>query len=172
LAAAVGTDILGGGAGLLFTDRQAAVDILSEYDIRLAIENHPERTPAELMEKIGDGGGGRIGAAVDTGWFATQGFDAAVAIQHLGPAVFHVHLKDIVDPQPTEPPGVTMKSLGHETCAFGRGIVPLRECVRVLADLGYGGAFSIEHEPEDYDPTQDVLASLRLLQEWLASEGL
>ena len=36
-----------------------------------------------------------IGATVDTGWWATQGYDPARAIEELGEHVVHVHLKDV-----------------------------------------------------------------------------
>ena len=52
-----------------------------------------------------------------------------------------MHLKDV-------------KALGepHDTCRWGQGIVDVEACVRALRRLGYSGALSIEHEPEDHDP--------------------
>ena len=32
----------------------------------------------------------------------------------------------------------------------------MRECVRALEQIGYEGAISIEHEPETFDPTDDL----------------
>ena len=57
--------------------------MLAERGVRLAIENHPERTPGEVLAKI-ERGDGTLGATVDTGWWATQGYDAARAIEELG----------------------------------------------------------------------------------------
>ena len=94
---------------------------------------------------------------VDTGWYGTQGYDAAQAIEKLGDNVFIVHLKDVLEPD------------GHETCRFGRGCVPIEACVRVLKDRGYSGYYGVEHEPEEYDPTEDCKANLKMLQEWLAA---
>ena len=54
---------------------------LKEYGLKLGIENHPEKNPGELLAKIGDGGEGTIGAAVDTGWFGTHSYDAAKALE-------------------------------------------------------------------------------------------
>ena len=56
----------------------------------------------------------------------------------------------------------------HETCRWGDGIVPIEECVRTLRRLGYTGALAVEHEPETFDPTDDVRAMRQKLEEWLA----
>jgi sugar phosphate isomerase/epimerase len=40
--------------------------------------------------------------------------------------------------------------------------------VKTLVELGYTGGISIEHEPEHYNPNEDVAASLVLVKEWLA----
>ncbi len=141
IAGAVGTTILGGSTSLLTKDRAATVALLEEHDLELAIENHPEKTPEELLAKIGDGAGGRIGAAVDTGWYGTQGYDAARALERLRDHLLHVHLKDV-------------RAAGaHDTCRYGQGVVPIEACVRALRAIGYGGAISVEHEPEAFDPT-------------------
>ncbi len=155
LAAGLGTDLLGGSTSVLEKDRAFVVRILKKYGQRLAIENHPEKSADELMAKIGNGGDGTLGAAVDTGWFGTQGCDAAEAIEKIGDYVWHVHLKDV------RAPGA------HDTCRFGQGCVPIEGCVRVLQKQGYTGAFSIEHEPELFDPTEDCRAGLAMLKGWL-----
>jgi sugar phosphate isomerase/epimerase len=130
--------------------------VLEKYGVRLGIENHPETTPQELLAKI-TAGGDRFGATVDTGWWGTQGYDAARAIEELGDRVWHVHLKDVL-------------ALGepHETCRWGEGIVPIEECVRTLQRTGYTGAIAVEHEPETLDPTDDVRAMREQLEGWLA----
>ncbi len=111
---------------------------------------------AELLEQIGTDHDGVIGATVDTGWFGTQGYDAAQAIRELGDNVFYVHLKDV-------------RAAGaHDTCAYGDGVVPIEECVRALAEIGYTGPISVEHEPEHYDPFPEVLRSRARLVELLA----
>jgi sugar phosphate isomerase/epimerase len=140
---------------MLQKDRQFVVAALQKHNMRLGIENHPEKTPDELLEKIGDGGEGRIGTTVDTGWFGTQGFDAAQALMQLRQHLMHVHLKDVL-------------AVGaHDTCRYGQGIVPIERCVQVLSEIGYTGAISIEHEPEQFDPTEDCVAGLQMLRGWL-----
>ncbi|HMQ35506.1 MAG TPA: sugar phosphate isomerase/epimerase family protein [Chloroflexaceae bacterium] len=156
LAAALGCRILGGSTSALEKDRAGALELLERYDLVLALENHPEKTPAELLAKVGAGHGGRLAACVDTGWFATQGYDAARAIEELGPAIAHVHLKDV------------LAAGAHNTCAYGEGVVPLEACVRALGRIGYTGGISVEHEPEHESPDEAARAGLALLRGWLA----
>ena len=155
LARTLDVPILGGVCPLLDKDRECAVSLLKKYGLKLAYENHTEKDPQEVLERIGDGAGGFIGTAVDTGWYATQGYDAARAIRLLGKHVFHVHLKDV-------------RAAGaHVSCRYGEGVVPLYECIQALRQSGYPGAFSIEHEPELFSPDLDVVASRQLLEGWL-----
>ena len=158
LAVDVGAPILGGRTKLVESDRARLDRLLEEHGLRFGLENHPERTPGEVLERIGPDGGSRIGATVDTGWFATQGYDAARAIEELGERVVHVHLKD-----------VRHAGLPHETCGFGEGVVPLRQCVAALRRIGYRGAISIEHEPESYDPRPEIRRARELVGSWLAA---
>jgi L-ribulose-5-phosphate 3-epimerase len=147
----IGSSILGGRAALLETDRDTALSILEEFGNVLALENRPEKNTEELTAQIGTDHSGLVGAAVDTGWWATQGFDAAQAIRELGPLLFYVHLKDV-------------RAVGaHDTCVFGDGIVPVADCVTALQEIGYDGAISIEHEPEHYDPFPEVEINRRRL---------
>ena len=169
LARALGGPLLAGGADLLSADRQAMIELLERYDLRFAYENHPEKSVAETLALIGEDSP-RIGTCVDTGWYGTQGYDAARAIRELGPRILHVHLKDV------------LAGPAHEGCRYGRGTVPVRECVRALAEVGYRGAISVELEPplraEDwgerdrFDARPDIAENRRLLEGWLAEEGL
>jgi L-ribulose-5-phosphate 3-epimerase len=126
--------------------------LLAEHELRLAFENHPEKTPVEVLEKLP----GFVGVCVDTGWFATHGYEPARAIAELGDRVFHVHLKDVL--APGEP---------HETCRWGDGIVDVEACVRALRQIGYGGAIAVEHEPEAHDPSAELAEMRAQLEGWL-----
>jgi L-ribulose-5-phosphate 3-epimerase len=156
LAAALGARILAGSTPLLAKDRASVVAILKQHGVKLGIENHPgEQTPADVLRQIGDGGDGTLGTAVDTGWWGTQGYDAAKAIEELGDHVLCVHLKDV------------LAAGAHDTCLLGQGVVPIKACVRTLQGMGYRGSYGIEHEPETYDPTEDCRAMLQMLRGWL-----
>jgi sugar phosphate isomerase/epimerase len=156
LGQALGVPILGGSTGLLDGQHATLAAIAREYGCVLGYENHPERNTGEMYAKIGEGNEDVIGFCVDTGWFGTHGFDAAAALIDLAPRLVHVHLKDVLAPG------------SHETCRLGRGCVPVEACVRTLVQLGYTGGISIEHEPEHYNPNEDVAAGRVLVQQWLA----
>jgi L-ribulose-5-phosphate 3-epimerase len=152
IALALGTDLIGAG----FTGDAATVAAIArDRGVRLAYENHPERTPQEALERIA-GGEGALGLTVDTGWWATHGYDPVQAIEELGDRVWHVHLKDVL--REGEP---------HDTCRWGEGVVPVEECVRALQRIGYTGAITVEHEPEREDPSEDCRAMRAQLEEWL-----
>jgi L-ribulose-5-phosphate 3-epimerase len=151
IATAIGTNVIGAG---MSGDPAAVASVLHEKGVRLGIENHPERVPDEIRAKI-DAGDGAFGATVDTGWWATHGYDPARAIEELGELVLHVHLKDVI--AVGEP---------HETCRWGEGIVDIAACVGALQRIGYAGTYTIEHEPEDHDPSEkcrEMLGELRSL---------
>jgi sugar phosphate isomerase/epimerase len=152
LAAALGTTTVGAGFS---GAAESLAPVLADHGVTLAIENHPERTPAEVLGKIA-AGGERLAAAVDTGWWATQGYDPVQAIRELGAHVAHVHLKDV-------------RAVGepHETCRWGEGIVDVEACVRELDRIGYTGALTVEHEPEDHDPGAECAEMRAELMEWL-----
>jgi sugar phosphate isomerase/epimerase len=143
LARALGTSTIGAGFS---GEPEALAPALERCGVRLAVENHPEQTPSEVIAKL-ERGGPMFGATVDTGWWGTNGYDAARAIEELGERVWHVHLKDVL--ATGEP---------HETCRWGRGIVPIERCLQALRGNGYAGAIAVEHEPETFDPTDDIRA--------------
>lgn len=156
LAAALEIPVLGGGSPFLAADRAAFVATLREFGLVFGIENHPEKTPAELLAKLGEGDEDVLGVAVDTGWFGTQGYDAPTALRELASRLKHVHLKDV------KAPG------GHETCRLGNGCVDIPGCLRALREVGYVFPVSLEHEPEMFDPTPDVRASVERIRAWTA----
>lgn len=153
LARGLATTLIGAGFS---GEPERIAPVLREHGVVLAVENHPERTPDEVLAKL-ERGGGAFAATVDTGWWATQGYDPARAIDELGGHVAHVHLKDV-------------RAVGepHETCRFGDGIVDVAACVAALRGIGYAGALAVEHEPEDHDPSEECRAMRAELEGLLA----
>ncbi len=158
VASGIGAPLLSGTTALLAADRAFVTATLEQFGLRLAIENEVEQTPAEILAQIGDGGNGRIGAAVDTGWWASHDYDPAQAIRELRGHILHVHLKDVY-------PGEE-----HVNCGYGRGCVPLRECVRALQAGEYNGPVSVENHALDHDPRAELAQARQMLEEWLSSE--
>jgi L-ribulose-5-phosphate 3-epimerase len=110
-----------------------------------------------MLAHLDETGDGVIGTTVDTGWYATHGYDVVRAIRELAPHILHIHLKDILAPG------------AHDTCRYGEGCVDIPGCVAALEASGYQGFYSIEHEPELFDPTADCQAMLPMLRSWLAA---
>lgn len=148
LALGINTSLLSGTLPLLFTDRDYVIQKLRDYGLRLAIENHPEQNPAEMIAKIGDGAEERIGTAIDTGWYATQGYDAAQAIFDLKDHLLHIHLKDVFAGE-------------HINCGYGKGIVPIDRCLKMLKEIDYQHDISVENHTFDHDPTDELQLALQ-----------
>ena len=159
LANALDVDLLGGMGDVLRHDRPAAESVLREHGVRFGYENHPERSPQEVLELIGDADD-VLGAAVDTGWWATQGYDPVQAIRDLRGRLFHVHLKDV------EAPG--NPHLVHAR----RGRAPRsRTASTSFSTPATRGALTIEHEPYDRDPTGEVIRMREQLEARLRQQG-
>jgi sugar phosphate isomerase/epimerase len=152
IAERLGTGVL---SGFVPVEDERLPSLLERHGLVFGLENHPEPTPQTMLDKVGDLP--RVGVCVDTGWFGTQGYDASRAIEELGARVVHVHLKDVL--HEGEP---------HDTCRWGDGVVDIEGCVRALQRIGYTGAISVEHEPETYDPSDDIRDLRVQLEGWLA----
>jgi sugar phosphate isomerase/epimerase len=148
----------GGIRGLPPADLCRAVnETCHRYNLRWGYENHPEKSFDELLARIDAGRHDRVGVALDTGWCATQGMDALDATQRLIDInkLFILHLKDVKEPGK------------HDTCTLGDGIVPCEKIVRELVRSNWSGNISIEHEPFDHDPTEEIKTSLARVRQWL-----
>jgi L-ribulose-5-phosphate 3-epimerase len=125
--------------GLRGQTPEEATRLCADAGIRFNLENHPQKTTAEILEPIG-GGNEWLGVCVDTGWLGTQGASGPQVIKELGELVRHTHIKDV------EAAG------GHATCLLGEGVVDPAACIQALKDVGYAGWYSWEDEPEDRNP--------------------
>jgi sugar phosphate isomerase/epimerase len=161
----VGAGLLSGGTPLLTDDPEGLQSILIKYEMAFALENHPEKSAAEHMDKIKHLDPQRFGLAIDTGWYATQGVDSVAAIRENADRLLHVHLKDVL-PKAEEESPYYFKNIGHETCALGDGIVNIPAVLKALRKIGFEGPISIEHEPEEYDPSEECRVSLERVHEW------
>ena len=130
-----------------------ATALCREFGIRFNIENHPEKSAAEILARIG-GGNEWLGVCIDMGWLGTQGVAAPEAIRACGRLVRHTHVKDV-------------KAAGaHDTCLLGEGVVNVPACLQALRELKYAGSYSWEDEPEDRNPLDSAVRN----REWLARQ--
>ena len=133
-----------------------ATALCRDHGVRFNIENHPEKSAAELLGRIG-GGNEWLGVCVDTGWLGTQGVDGPAVIAGCAPFVRHTHVKDV-------------KAAGrHETCLLGEGSARVADCVAAMLKTGYAGAWSWEDEPEGRNPLDSAVRNREWIEKRLAA---
>jgi L-ribulose-5-phosphate 3-epimerase len=143
-----------GGLGSLDPDRATA--LCRETGIRFNYENHPEKSAAEILGKIG-GGNDWLGVCIDTGWLGTQGVSGPEVIRACGSLVRHNHIKDVT------------RAGAHETCLLGEGVAEVEECLKAFREIGYTGAYSWEDEPEDRNPMESAVRNREWIETRLSS---
>jgi sugar phosphate isomerase/epimerase len=116
-----------------------ATRLCQEFGIQFNLENHFQRSTAQILEPIG-GGNEWLGVCVDTGWLGTVGLSGPEVIAECGELVRHTHIKDV------EAAG------GHATVLLGEGVVDPAACIQALKGISYPGWYSWEDEPEDRNP--------------------
>ena len=147
----------------------ATGDILRRIDERCAqenltfgIHNHffkgkkfPFESPDEVLAAL-KGRSPAMGATLDTGQFASCGYDTVEAVRKLAPYLKMVHLKDI------EATGAEVNVL------LGKGIARIPEVMAELNHVGYAGLIAIEYEKEG-PVNEDLRIEVEYLRRMLAA---
>jgi sugar phosphate isomerase/epimerase len=126
---------------------------VKEFDIRVAIHNHPKRAdkpdykvwdPAYVLSVVKDRDA-RIGACADTGHWATSGLTPLDCIKLLKGRIVSVHLKD-------------RSAVGKqsEDLPFGAGNSNLKGILDELKRQGFAGNIAIEYETKWENSVPDV----------------
>ena len=165
LCASLDIPVFVGHCELFAQDRASAVAILREHGVAYAIENHPEKTAAEILARLGKGDEDMVGVALDTGWCVTQGWSPLAALNELWPRLMAVHLKDVKARRAAKT-GLQFIDMGHETCRLGDGVGGMPALVATLRERGFRGPIGIEHEPEEFDPREDLRAGRERAEQW------
>jgi L-ribulose-5-phosphate 3-epimerase len=131
-----------------------ATGLCKATGVQFNLENHPEKSAAELLAKI-EGGNEWLGVCIDTGWLGTQNVSAPEAVHACRSVLRHVHVKDVT------------ANGAHETCLLGSGVVDVRGAIEALRKIGYAGWYSWEDEPEDRNPMLSAVANRRWLEQHL-----
>jgi sugar phosphate isomerase/epimerase len=135
-----------------------------DHGVKVALEAHPGfivynvETALRLRQACGE----NLGVNFDPSHFFWQGVDVPSAIRALGPAIFHVHAKDVyLDRQNVAVNGVIdtktyrrmpERSWLFRSVGFGHDEFEWKRIVSALRLAGYDYVMSIEHE--------DALASI------------
>jgi sugar phosphate isomerase/epimerase len=137
------------------------------HGVRVAIEPHPGFVVYDTasMLRLRGAAGEAVGVNFDPSHLFWQQMDPPVCARALGGAIFHVHAKDTgFDERVRALDGVLETRRGPEgrawifrTVGEGHPVGFWRELVSALADVGYDGALSIEHE-DPLLPAEEGLA--------------
>jgi sugar phosphate isomerase/epimerase len=133
--------------------------MVQEYDIQIAIHNHPlpsKYARPDTVLKAVKGLDPRIGSCADTGHWMRTGVDPVEALKMLEGRILDVHLKDL------EEFGV------HETkdVPFGQGKGKIREVLEELTRQNYHGYLAIEYEnqKESMNPSPSIQKGIEYIQ--------
>ena len=138
---------------------------VKEYDLRLAIHNHgPEDktwpSPLTVLKAV-QGMDPRMGCCIDVGHTVRAGVDVVDAIRQVGPRLFNVHMKDLMDFGSKE-----------SQVAVGMGKMPVRAIFEALMAEGYKGYVDLEYEVHADDPMPGVTSSFGTMRGVLAGMGV
>jgi sugar phosphate isomerase/epimerase len=108
--------------------------LCQEYEIKLAIHNHPKPRyywNPDTVLKVCEGRSKWIGACTDVGHWVRSGLDPVECLKKLEGRIHDVHIKEIDD--------------GHDV-VWGTGQGRIKGVLEELHRQGYRGTFSIEYE--------------------------
>jgi sugar phosphate isomerase/epimerase len=116
--------------------------LVKEYDIRIAIHNHPEPAkyakPETVLERIKNRDD-RIGSCADTGHWMRGGLRPVDCLKLLTGRIIDVHIKDRSD---------LGTAKGVDDVAFGQGKANIHDILAELTLQDYAGCLTIEFENE------------------------
>jgi sugar phosphate isomerase/epimerase len=124
------------------------------YDMKYAIHLHgpdmPDKYPDaddvwEHVKRLDP----RMGMCLDIGHDMRNGKDPIADLKRYQSRVFDVHIKN-----------VTAASKAGSTCEMGRGVIDIPAFVRMLREVKYAGACSLEFEKDMDDPLAGLAESI------------
>jgi len=133
------------GIGILVAEPPfEAYDMLGklcdEYEVTLAVHNHPQPSRywnPDTVVKLVQGRGQRIGACCDTGHWVRSGIDPVAALKKLEGRIRSFHLKDVAEAGVKTSPCVP----------WGTGKGQIEGILKEMHRQRFKGLFSIEYEP-------------------------
>jgi sugar phosphate isomerase/epimerase len=159
-------------------------DLASEADAagvgRLAFELHPLHLVYNVptFQRMRDAVGPIIGVNLDPSHLFWQGMDPIAVVRALGPAVYHVHLKDtqivpdqvalagVLDQRSFDDPG--QRAWVFRTAGAIHGPEFWSAFVAALREGGYDDVLAIENEDASLPPEASVEQAARFMQPILA----
>jgi sugar phosphate isomerase/epimerase len=155
----------------------------ADHGVRIALEPHPGFLVynVETALRLREAAGPHIGVNFDPSHFFWQGVDVPAAIRALGPAIFHVHAKDVaLDRENVAVNGVidaksyrrmNERSWLFRTVGWGHGELEWKRIVSALRLAGYDYVMSIEHEDALASVDEGLRAAVDLLSRVVLTEA-
>jgi sugar phosphate isomerase/epimerase len=134
--------------------------MVQEYDIKIAVHNHPLPSrfalPTTVLAQV-KGLDPRIGSGMDTAHWMRSGWEPIKAMALLRGRIVHAHLKDLDlfnDPKKAK------------DVPFGSGKANIHDILAELTLQDYDGYLSIEHEREDEsaNPSPNIVKGLEYIK--------
>ena len=127
-------------------------ELADEYDILVAIHNHPDPShywnPDVVLQSL-EGRSHKIGAGADVGHWIRSGLDPIECLQKLEGRIYHVHFKDL---------NVAQDKQAHDV-HWGTGVLGLPEVIEELKRQDFSGQLSAEYEYNWENNMEDVKIS-------------
>lgn len=112
-----------------------------------------------------------FGLLVDFGNFLGVDENPLTAVSRLAPYTIHAHAKDrvIIDGSKTKPEGTSVTRGGNFQyfTAIGDGVVPTKQCLRALKNVGYDGYITIEYDRGREDCISAIARSFDNLKNYI-----
>ncbi|MCK4772262.1 MAG: DUF1080 domain-containing protein [Candidatus Latescibacteria bacterium] len=140
--------------------------LVQEYNIRVAVHNHPAPSryarPETVLERV-EGRDPRIGSCADTGHWMRTGVNPVEALRLLKGRIIDVHLKDLD----------TFGERRALDVPFGSGLANVHDILAELTLQGYQGYLTIEHEHPDEveNPEPSILKGIEYIKSITYWEG-
>lgn len=141
--------------------------LVKEFDICLAIHNHPRRVDdpeyrvwdPHYIAQVTKDRDPRIGACADTGHWQTSGLNPVYCLRVLKGRLISTHLKDKADYGPSH------------NVVYGRGVGEIGRCLAEFRDQNFVGNISVEHEYNWDANVPDVTRCIEFVREWRAPDA-
>lgn len=131
--------------------------LCDEFDIRVAIHNHPEPSyywQPETVLKALEGRSEKMGAAADIGHWVRSGLDPVACLKKLEGKVYHLHFKDLNEKADKK---------AHDV-HWGTGVNNIPGIVAELKHQGFKGMISAEYEYNWDNNVDDVKTCVKNLR--------
>ena len=161
---------------------QEAAAFAANHGVKVALEPHPGFLVynVETALRLRAAAGPNLGVNFDPSHFWWQGIDPVASIRALGPAIFHVHAKDIaLNPATVAVNGVLdtksyrrldERSWLFRTVGWGHDELAWKGIASALRLAGYDHVMSIEHEDALASVDEGVRSAVHLLARVLLTE--